>query len=352
MPEPTISSSSPNARDSVTVELVEFLSYLRNLDINIFVEGSRLRCNAPEGIITAELRAEISQKKAEIISFLQAANRTSNFTPAPIVPIERTGNIPLSFAQQRLWFLDQLVPNNPFYNVPAALRVTGALNFPALQQTFNEIVRRHEAFRTNLAVVAGEPVQRIADAFHVPIYVFDLRNLPRESRQAEANQLTAKEAQRPFNLLTDLLLRVTLLQLDDREYLLMLNMHHIVSDGWSIGVLIQELGAIYTAFASAKPSPLPELPVQYADFAKWQREWLQGEVLETQLAYWRRQLNGISMLNLPADRPRPAIQSYRGKRLLLQLPKPLSEALEMLSQRQGVTLFMTCLLYTSPSPRD
>src|SRR4028119_1940215 len=343
MPEPKISSSSPNARDSVTGELVEFLSYLRSLDINIFVEGSRLRCNAPEGILTPELRAEISQRKAEIISFLKAANRTSSFTHTPIVPLGREGNLPLSFAQQRLWFLDQLVPNNPFYNVPAALRLTGALNFSALQQTFNEIVRRHEALRTTLAVVSGQPVQRIAAAFHLPINVVDLRNLPKESRQTEANRLTAEEAQRSFNLSHDLLLRVTLLQLDDAEYLLMLNMHHIVSDGWSIGVLIQELGALYTAFASEKPSPLPALSVQYADFAKWQREWLQGEVLETQLAYWRQQLNGISMLNLPADRPRPAIQSYRGKRQFLQLPKQLSEALETLSQREGVTLFMTVL---------
>ncbi|MEG3990474.1 amino acid adenylation domain-containing protein [Microcoleus sp. S28C3] len=343
MPDPKISSSSPNARDSVTVELVEFLSYLRSLDINIFVEGEILRCNAPEGIITPELRAEISQKKAEIISFLKAANRTSSFTPTPIVPMGRDGNLPLSFAQQRLWFLDQLVPNNPFYNVPAALRLTGSLNFSALQQTFNEIVRRHEALRTTLAVGSGQPVQRIAAAFHLPINVVDLRNLPKESRQTEANRLTAEEAQRSFNLSNDLLLRVTLLQLDDAEYLLMLNMHHIVSDGWSIGVLIQELGALYTAFASEKPSPLPALSIQYADFAKWQREWLQGEVLETQLAYWRHQLNGISMLNLPADRPRPAIQSYRGKRQFLQLPKQLSEALETLSQREGVTLFMTML---------
>ncbi|NQE33862.1 non-ribosomal peptide synthetase [Microcoleus asticus] len=343
MPDPKISSSSPNARGSVTVELVEFLSYLRSLDINIFVEGEILRCNAPEGIITPELRAEISHKKAEIISFLKAANRTSSFTPTPIVPMGRDGNLPLSFAQQRLWFLDQLVPNNPFYNVPAALRLTGALNFSALQQTFNEIVRRHEALRTTLAVVSGQPVQRIAAAFHLPINVVDLRNLPKESRQTEANRLTAQEAQRSFNLSNDLLLRVTLLQLDDAEYLLMLNMHHIVSDGWSIGVLIQELGALYTAFAREKPSPLPDLSVQYADFAKWQREWLQGEVLETQLAYWRQQLNGISMLNLPADRPRPAIQSYRGKRQFLQLPKQLSEALETLSQREGVTLFMTML---------
>ncbi|MEG4504364.1 amino acid adenylation domain-containing protein [Microcoleus sp. F6_B4] len=343
MPEPKISSSSPNARDSVTVELVEFLSYLRSLDINIFVEGEILRCNAPEGIITPELRAEISHKKAEIVSFLKAANRTSSFTPTPIVPMGREGNLPLSFAQQRLWFLDQLVPNNPFYNVPAALHLTGSLNFSALQQTFNEIVRRHEALRTTLAVVSGQPVQRIAAAFHLPINVVDLRSLPKESRQTEANRLTAQEAQRSFNLSNDLLLRVTLLQLDDAEYLLMLNMHHIVSDGWSIGVLIQELGALYTAFASEKPSPLPALSIQYADFAKWQREWLQGEVLETQLAYWRQQLNGISMLNLPADRPRPAIQSYRGKRQFLQLPKQLSEALETLSQREGVTLFMTML---------
>ncbi|MEG4805075.1 amino acid adenylation domain-containing protein [Microcoleus sp. ARI1-B5] len=343
MPEPKISSSSPNARDFVRVELVEFLSYLRSLDINIFVEGEILRCNAPEGIITPELRSEISHKKAEIVSFLKAANRTSSFTPTPIVPMGRDGNIPLSFAQQRLWFLDQLVPNNPFYNVPAALRLTGSLNFSALQQTFNEIVRRHEALRTTLAVVSGQPVQRIAAAFHVPINVVDLRNLPKESRQTEANRLTAQEAQRSFNLSNDLLLRVTLLQLDDAEYLLMLNMHHIVSDGWSIGVLIQELGALYTAFASEKPSPLPALSIQYADFAKWQREWLQGEVLETQLAYWRQQLNGISMLNLPADRPRPAIQSYRGKRQFLQLSKQLSEALETLSQREGVTLFMTML---------
>ena len=343
MPDPKISSSSPNARDSVRVELVEFLSYLRSLDINIFVEGEILRCNAPEGIITPELRAEISDKKAEILSFLKAANRTSSFTPAPIVPMGRDGNLPLSFAQQRLWFLDQLVPNNPFYNVPAALRLTGSLNFSALQQTFNKIVRRHEALRTTLAVVSGQPFQRIAAAFHLPINLVDLRNLPQESRQTEANRLTAQEAQRSFNLSNDLLLRVTLLQLDDAEYLLMLNMHHIVSDGWSIGVLIQELGALYTAFASEKPSPLPPLSIQYADFAKWQREWLQGEVLETQLAYWRQQLNGISMLNLPADRPRPAIQSHRGKRQFLQLPKQLSEALETLSQREGVTLFMTML---------
>src|SRR4028119_530480 len=200
MPEPKISSSSPNTRDSVTVELVEFLSYLRSLDINIFVEGEILRCNAPEGIITPELRSEISQKKAEIISFLKAANRTSSFTPTPIVPMGREGNQPLSFAQQRLWFLDQLVPNNPFYNVPAALRLTGALNLVALEQTFNEIVRRHEVLRTNLIVVDGEPVQFIAPSLTISIPVIDLRELPRAARETQAQKAIAQAALQPFNL--------------------------------------------------------------------------------------------------------------------------------------------------------
>ncbi|WP_449419933.1 amino acid adenylation domain-containing protein [Phormidium nigroviride] len=339
MPEPKMSSLAPQAGNSIREELVEFLSRLRSLDINVFIEGETLRCNAPEGAMTAEIRAEIFTKKSEIISFLKAANSTAT----NIVPVSREGIIPLSFAQQRLWFMDKLVPNNPFYNVPAAVRMTGAVDFAALQQSFNEIVCRHEALRTTFAVVNGQPVQKIATAVNVPIALLDLRNLPPAEREIEAERLIVEEAQRPFNLVAGPLLRVTLLQLDATEYLLILNMHHIVSDGWSIGVLIQELGALYPAFASKKPSPLRELSIQYADFARWQRDRLQGDVLETQLSYWRRQLEGISMLNLQTDRPRPAVQSYRGKRLFLQLPKQLSEALEAFSQREGVTLFMTML---------
>ena len=253
---------------------------------------------------------------------------------------------PASFAQQRLWFIDQLVPGNAFYNVTTALRLTGSLNEAALEQAFNEIGRRHEALRTTFRIVEEQVVQAIAPAtptLVIPVTTLDLRELPTDEREIEARRIVSEESQRPFDLSTGSLLRVILLQLDKSEYILLLNLHHIVADDWSIGVLIRELGVLYTAMSSNQPSPLPALPLQYADFAHWQREWLQGEALETQLAYWRQQLDDISVLNLPTDRPKPAIESYRGATQFLELPKRLSEALEMLSQQEGVTLFMTLL---------
>ncbi|MBN3899617.1 MAG: amino acid adenylation domain-containing protein [Nostoc sp. NOS(2021)] len=322
---------------------VEFLSYLRSLDIQVFVDGEKFRCNAPEGIITAKLRAEIQERKAEIIEFLEATNRTHNHSFRPLLPISRSGNLPLSFAQQRLWFLDQLIPNNPFYNIPLALHLTGLLNKAALEQTFNEIVRRHEALRTTVVMQERQPVQVINPTLTITLPVIDLRQLPQAQREIQARQLTSQEAQRPFNLSTDSLLQVKLLWLDETQYILLLTMHHIVCDGWSIGVLIQEIAALYTAFASNQPSPLAKLTIQYADFAYWQRQWLQGEVLEKQLSYWQKQLDGISMLNLPTDRPRQAVQTYQGARQSLQLSKSLSEALLALGQQEGVTLFITLL---------
>jgi len=250
---------------------------------------------------------------------------------------------PASFAQQRLWFLDQFAPENPFYNVVTALRLTGSLNLIALEQTFNEIVQRHETLRTTFAAVSGKPMQIISPVCPLNFKILELQHLPPEQRQTEAKKLTAAESLRPFNLSTGPLMRVTILRLTETEHILLLNMHHICSDDWSIGVLIRELQAIYTAFINQQPSPLPELSLQYADFAEWQREWLQGEVLETQLAYWRQQLRGISVLNLPTDRPAPAMQSYRGKTQYLELPKKLKDALVALSQREGATLFMTLL---------
>ncbi|MBW4575169.1 MAG: amino acid adenylation domain-containing protein [Aphanothece sp. CMT-3BRIN-NPC111] len=252
---------------------------------------------------------------------------------------------PASFAQARLWFFDQLVPGNPFYNVVTAVRLIGSLNLAALQQTFNEIVRRHEALRTTFSIVEGQPVQVIrASAIGSGVApIVDLRYLPVTEREAEAQRLVIQEAQRPFDLTTGPLLRVTLLQLGEAEHILLLNLHHIVADDWSIGVLMREMGVLYTAFVSEESSPLPELPIQYADFAHWQREWLQGEVLAVQLTYWQQQLKGISMLNLPTDRPRPAVQTYKGAAQFLELPPPLNDALEALSQQEGVTLFMTLL---------
>ncbi len=256
---------------------------------------------------------------------------------------------PPSFAQQRLWFIDQLVPGNAFYNVPTALRLTGSLNLTALEQTFNEIVHRHEALRTRFGIVEGQLVQVIAPTLTINLPVIDLQNLPENERELQAKRILTAECERPFDLATGPLLRLMLLKLDETEHVLLLNLHHIICDDWSIGVLIRELSAIYTAFAQKQPSPLSELPLQYADFAHWQREWLQGEVLETQRRYWRQQLDGISVLNLPTYRPKPASRDvppqrlFRGATQFLELPPSLSEALEKLSQQQGVTLFMTLL---------
>lgn len=250
---------------------------------------------------------------------------------------------PASFAQQRLWFLDQLIPGNPFYNVATALRLTGSLNLTALEETFNEIVRRHEALRTTFVVVEGQPVQAIVSNLNIPLQILDLRQMLADEREVEARKLAASEAARPFNLSTAPLLRTTLLRLAETENILLINMHHIVSDDWSMGVFIRELGTIYTALLKNLPSPLPELPLQYADFAEWQRQWLEGEILETQLAYWRQQLSNIKALKLPREGLKPSMQSYRGETQFIELPLHLSNGIKALSQREGVTFFMTLL---------
>jgi amino acid adenylation domain-containing protein len=261
---------------------------------------------------------------------------------------------PTSFAQQRLWFLDGLAPGNPFYNVSTALRLKGAIDFTALKQTFDEIVRRHETLRTTFLVIDGQPFQAISPSLSILLPLIDLRNFDSQARESQLRQIATAAAQQPFALATGPLLRVKLIQLNDAEYVLLLDLHHIVADGWSIGVLIRELGVLYKAFASGDrihdaAALLPELPIQYADFAQWQRECLQavgtnGESpLQTQLAYWQKQLEGISVLNLPADRPRAAVPSYRGAKQVLELSPSLSQALEALSYREGVTLFMTML---------
>ncbi|MFB2968337.1 amino acid adenylation domain-containing protein [Aerosakkonema sp. BLCC-F183] len=268
---------------------------------------------------------------------------TENISRADIFEEAEVFVLTASFAQQRLWFFARLAPENPFYNVSTAVRLTGALNLTALEQTFNEIVRRHETLRTTFVMVEGQLMQAIAPSLSIPLPAIDLRNLSETERETEAQHLATLEAQRPFNLTAGPLLRVTLLQLTETENILLLNLHHIVADGWSIGVLIRELGIIYTAFVEKRPFSLPELPLQYADFAEWQHQWLQSEVLETQLAYWRKQLDGISILNLPTDRVRPAIPTYRGAKLSLTIPQCLSKAIASLSQQENVTLFMTLL---------
>src|SRR5919199_263585 len=276
---------------------------------------------------------------------LEALRRTAlGLVAPPLLPGERSGQLLLSFAQARLWFLEQLEPGSYAYNIPAAVRLTGSLHVAALQQSLNEIVQRHEALRTTFAMVNGEPIQVIAPVLALTLPSVDLRELPQAQQEASVERLATEEAMRPFDLAQGPLLRATLLQLGQAEHVLLLVMHHIVSDGWSMGVLIRELAALYEAFSTGKPSPLPELPIQYADFAHWQRQWLQGEVLAAQLSYWQQQLAGApSLLELPTDRPRPAVQTFSGATQLLALPQPLSQKLKALSQKSGVTLFMTLL---------
>jgi amino acid adenylation domain-containing protein len=264
----------------------------------------------------------------------------------PIVPVPRDGTLPLSFAQERLWLVDRLEPNNTAYNMPAALRLVGLLNIAALEQSFNEIVRRHEVLRTTFTEVNGQPVQAIAPCLTLRIPVVDLQALPETERDAEVLRLAAKETQLPFDLARGPLLRVTLLKLAFSEYVLLLTMHHIVSDAWSNGVFIRELAALYEAFCAGQPSPLPELSIQYADFAHWQRQWLQGEVLETLLSYWQQQLAGAPPkldLKKIADNPTLPAQQEKDTTQSFALSANLSEKLKTLSHQEGATLFMTLL---------
>jgi len=276
---------------------------------------------------------------------VEAALRAAEGLEAPpIEPVSRDGELPLSFAQQRLWFLDQLAPGNLFYNIPMAVRLTGELDVEALEQSLNEILRRHEVLRTTFRAEGGKPVQIIAPELPLPLLVEDLSHLPETEREAEADRLVQEEARRPFDLSQGPLLRARLLKLGDEEHIAVVTMHHIISDGWSMEVFIRELAALYEAFSQGRPSPLPELHIQYADFACWQREWLQGEVLERQLAYWKEQLRARPlMLDLPTDRPRPAVQSWRGATERFALPAELSKKLRALSREEGATLFMTLL---------
>jgi acyl carrier protein len=262
----------------------------------------------------------------------------------PIRRVSRDEELPLSFAQERLWFLDQLEPGNYSYNMPVVIRLEGLLNAAALEQAMGEIVRRHEALRTNFSSKQGRPIQIIALPVAITIPVIDLEEFPEEEREACLIRLATEEARRPFNLSKDPLWRVTLIKMSEHNHALFFTVHHIVFDGWSTGVFIRELMALYEAFSSAAPSPLPELQIQYADFACWQRQWLQNDLLNTQLSYWERQFDGApAILELPADRPRPSVQSFQGEVETLVVPETLTAQLRLLSRREGATLFMVLL---------
>ncbi len=279
---------------------------------------------------------------AQSIEQLQQQNL--EFSAPPILPRQENAELRLSFAQQRLWFLDQLQPNSSFYNIPIGLRLVGTLNQEALEQSLQEIIGRHEALRTNFFTVDGKPSQIIQTQRNWTVAVVDLQDLSTTEQEITKQKLLLKQAIQPFDLAEEALIRATLVVLSQTEHLLSVCIHHVVSDAWSMDVFIQELAVLYNAYSQGQPSPLTPLTIQYADFAIWQRQWLQGEVLQSQLSYWQEQLaNAPALLSLPSDRPRPAVQTFNGAYLEFALPVELTQQLTKLSQKQGVTLFMTLL---------
>jgi len=326
------------------ISIADFISHLCSLDVRLSAEGERLSVNGPKGTLNAALCEQIAGHKAEILQFFRNADSANHFAPPPISRAAKDEASPLSFAQERLWFLEQFEPGGSAYNICRAARLTGLLKIEALEQSLSEIVRRHEVLRTRFQVVDGRPVQVRAPAQKLSISLVELSQLSHAERDGEVARLITEEGRRTFDLSAGPLLRAMLLRLRNDDHILILTTHHIASDAWSMGILTRELWTLYEAYANDKPSPLQDLPVQYTDYAVWQRQWLQGEVLESELCYWRQQLgNNLPVLNLPTDRPRPALQSFRGSRQPITLPETLSAAVNELSRREGVTQFMTLL---------
>jgi aspartate racemase len=295
------------------------ISYLEALDVRLSAEGERLRISAPRGALTEEQRAQLAERKREILTLLRdrTISKPSCFAPIPRRPTHDPS--PLSFAQERLWFLEQLEPGSTVYNICRGHRLTGPLNIPALSASVSEIVRRHQALRSVFLTIDGQPRQVAAPAPKIALPTFDFSALAHVDREKEVRRKLHEEAKRPFDVSAGLFLRGMVLRLEPDEHILILSTHHIVFDAWSMGILTVELWTLYEAYAADKPSPLKELPIQYADFAVWQRVQLGEGVLNSQIAYWKEQLKGIPVLDLPTDRPRPPRQSFDGARITIML---------------------------------
>jgi len=320
----------------------DLITRLERLGIRLWVENDQLRYEAPAGVIS-NVQAELIQRKSEFIKRLLKAQETRKPNQSALRPVSRSGNAPLSFEQRRLWFLDQLEPGSSAYNMPVVLNLVGILDVDALEAALNALVARHETLRTRFGVEAGDPVQIIAAELKAPLPVDDLGSVPETEREAQLQKQMQSEADAPFDLAQGPLLRARLLKLGEQAHVLVLTLHHIIFDGWSMSVLMRELSVLYGAGCRGESSPLPALPIQYADYAIWQRDWLQGPVLEKELSYWREQLKDTPVLDLPTDRSRPATPSLRGAQLQIDLPVILTDGLDALSRRAGVTLFMTLL---------
>jgi amino acid adenylation domain-containing protein len=326
------------------VSVADLVSNLRQLDIRLSAEGGHLRVNAPKGVLTESLSAQIAERKQELLDFLRDNKAPAAFNSFPVVRLKDSESAPPSFAQERLWFLEQLEPGSAVYNICRAWRLLGKLNVSAIEFSLNEIVRRHHVLRSSIRVDGSRPVQVVRPPFELNLSVTNIEAVYLVGREPEIRQRIRQAAEAPFDFTAGRFLRAELLRVADNEHVLILATHHIVSDAWSMGILTRELWILYEAYANGRPSPLRELPVQYADYAVWQREWLQGEVLERRLSYWKQRLgSNLPVLDLPTDHPRPVAQSFRGARLSVTFEESLTDALAELSRREGVTLFMTLL---------
>ena len=275
---------------------------------------------------------------------IEAALDVGRTEVPPLIMVSRDQPLPLSFAQQRLWFINQMEPESPAYNMPVALRLTALLDQRALERSLNEIVRRHEPLRTSFPTVNGVPTQVVHDHCPVRLHIADLSQLEDDERARQADRLMNEEAQKPFDLEEGPVYRASMLRMGPEENLLLLTIHHIAADGWSLGILTRELKVLYNAYREEQPSTLPEIAFQYADFAVWQRNWLQGDELERQVSYWKERLDGApTVLELPADRPRPPVQTFHCDQRRITIPASIVKDLKAYGHREGVTLFMLLL---------
>ncbi|EGH29160.1 amino acid adenylation, partial [Pseudomonas syringae pv. japonica str. M301072] len=299
------------------------------------VDGDKLRCKAPRGFLNDEMLQALKQHKAELIALLSGTD------PAAI-PRRAAGQtaVPLSFSQRQLWFLDQMEPGNAFYNVPTAVLLKGALDVPVLERALNELIMRHEILRTTFASVDGEPRQLVHPAMPLVMPGVDLRDLSPTARDAHVSMAVEQEAKAPFDLASGPLLRASLLRLADEEYLWLYSVHHIIADGWSMGVILQEVTTVYGDFLRGQASSLAPLAVQYADYACWQQQRLSDEALAGQLDFWKRTLaDAPPLLDMPADRPRPTVQRYVGATFSSTVDGTTLRALNALARQTQGTLF-------------
>jgi aspartate racemase len=319
----------------------DIMARLRDLDVQLWAEDDQLRFSAPKGVMTDELIAEIRAHKDELLQLLERTERLRR--AVTLCPVERTNSLPLSFSQERLWFLYQLFPESLAYNYTITHRLAGDLDLPALQQSLQALVDRHESLRTCFPTVDEKPVQRILDECSIPLSTHDLRHLPEPEREAAAGELIEGEFLQPFDLDRGPVIRGALLRMADRDHILVITIHHIATDAWSNSILLRDLAELYNAHVLQKSPTLPPLPVQYADYAHWQRKWLSAELLEEQLDYWRTQLAQLPALELPTDHPRPPVQTHSGASSRFRLSKSVSRALEYLSRDTDVTVATTLL---------